>query len=412
MSLKILYIYLDGDMSSNASGVQKKILAKISAINSLGVSCDGLSVSNAITNEVIYEKNYKLIPYSHTETKYFNHTKRELAKFKALGKYIEVHNTEYDFIIFRYPLASLGLFSLVKKFPKKIIFEHNTKEIEELELICEQRKKKIPKIFRPWYIIYRFEMGTLPILIEKHLGRFILKYARMGVAVTNEIVDYEKSRSSNYKVKLLTNGIDVSNCQLRQFLDFDKKTLRLFMLIGHDAEWHGVDRLIHSLSKYRGDIKIEIDFYGSINQKNIELANHYMLNSNIKFKKSIPYGELDLSLDYYHMGIGAFGAKRKGLMEGTSLKVREYLARGFGFIFAYNDTDMSAHKEFSPYCFSFPNDESLIDFNDVIIFANKLYKDKSHHLKIRDLAEQFLDTKVKMRQLIDYIKEEEGLNEV
>ncbi len=397
-------------MSSNTSGVQKKILAKIEALNTLGALCEGVSLSNNISEEKVYKGNYKIIPYKYTEAKYFNTTKMELAKFKALRSWLEMHHKNYDVIVFRYPLASFGLWKLTKKISNKIVFEHNTQEIEELEIICEKRKNKVPNIFRPWYILYRFEVGSLPLITEKYLAPSIFKNALMGLAVTKEIVEYEKNRSINYIVKLVTNAIDVNNCQLRKFSNFNGKVLKMFMLIGHDAEWHGVDRLINSLSKYSGDVKIEIDFFGSINQKNVDLVNHYNLNTNIRFIESIPYNDLDKSLDTYHLGVGAFGAKRKGLTEGTSLKVREYLARGFGFIYAYNDTDMTMYKEFSPYCLHFPNDESLIDFNKVVDFSKALYKDEFHHIKIRGLAELFLDTKVKMNLMLSYITQEIKVN--
>lgn len=397
-------------MSSNTSGVQKKILAKIEALNALGALCEGVSLSNNISEEKVYKGNYKIITYNYSDTKYFNTTKRELAKFEALTTWLEKNHENYDAIVFRYPLASIGLWKLVKKIPKKIVFEHNTKELEELDIICKKRKDKVPHIFRLWYILYRFEIGSLPIIIEKYIGPHIFKHALMGLAVTSEIVDYEKKRSSNYEVKLVTNGIDVNKCQLRKLLHFDHKLLKLFMLIGHDAEWHGVDRIINSLSKYSGNVKIEIDIFGSVNQKNVDLVTHYNLNSNVRFIESIPYVELDTSLDNYHLGIGTFAAKRKGLTEATSLKVREYLARGFGFIYAYNDTDMMAHKEFSSYCLHFPNDESLIDFNKVVDFSKELYKDEFHHIKIRGLAELFLDTKVKMNLMLSYITQEIKVN--
>ena len=109
---------------------------------------------------------------------------------------------------------------------------------------------------------------------------------------------------------------------------------------------------------------------------------------------------LNQCLNEYHLGIGTLAAFRKGLKEATPLKTREYMARGFAAIIGYEDTDFENHSEFKKYCLQVKPDESLIDFEVVVEFARNIFREENHHLKIRELAVKYLDTKVKMQQLV------------
>jgi hypothetical protein len=400
---KIIYIYSGVDSLSYSSGVQKKILSKIKGINDLGIFCQGISFSNQITEPLIINKYLTVIPYEKNSRKYFNSFYQQKLLFRAVSEYLSSEMKLFTHVIFRYPLASMSLLYLTKKFNKKIVFEHNTKEVEEVALQAKLFRTSLKFSIKPGYFIYLIERGYLTVWQEKILGKKIFKYAKSGLAVTTEIAEYEKNRQSKYNVNVLTNGIEVEKSKLRTPLDFNGLELKLFMLLGSQNVWHGVDRLVKSIANYKGTCLFNIDLIGSISKEDESLIEYYKMNDRIRIMPSVNSETLDYSLNQYHFGIGTLAAFRKGLTEATPLKTREYMARGFAAIIGYEDTDFENHTEFKKYCLQVKPDESLIDFEMVVEFAKNVFREENHHLKIRELAVKYLDVKVKMQQLLQLL---------
>lgn len=390
-------------MTSSSSGVQKKIRSKIKTINELGIDCKGVSFSNSISAPLIVNEYLTLIPYQEKKRRFFNTFLQQKILFKAISDYLDSQIDTYDYVLFRYPLASLSLLNLSKRLNKKIIFEHNTKEIEEIVLQSKLFRASLKFSFKPGYFIYLLERGYLSIWQEKFFGKKIFNYAKFGIAVTNEIAEYEKNRQPNYKVDVVTNGIDVLNCTLRKPISFNGSELKLFMLLGSGSTWHGVDRIVKSLEKYKGDCKITIDIIGSIQENDRSLIMKSTVHKFIRVIPPVLSSELDAVLNQYHLGIGTLAAFRIGLQEAAPLKIREYMARGFATIIGYSDSDFEHRPEFKNYYLKVKADESLINFEEVVSFTKNLYLDTEHHYKIRELAIKYLDTKVKMRELFSAI---------
>jgi hypothetical protein len=316
---------------------------------------------------------------------------------------LEANISDYDAIVFRYPMASRGLYELVRRFPDKIIFEHNTKEIEELALELKQTRKAIPFSLKPGYFIYLYEAGYLPLIDEKKLAPKIFALARMGIAVTKEIAEYETARCFSYKTKVVSNSVDVASCKLREPGTFNSKELRLFMLLGFPAPWHGVSRLVKSMEAYKGPVDITVDLIGDITPQDKMVIDSSAIKSKLRCINKVPADKLDDELNQYHLGVGSLAMYKAQITEASPLKVREYLARGFPCLIGYNDTDRMQHKELETYIMAVRGDESLINMNEVIQFVSNVYSDPEHHLKVRKLAEKFLDTKVKMQLLLNAV---------
>lgn len=406
MVKNILYIFFGEDFKNESSGVQKKIIAKIKAINDCNVNCDCVSISANIKLAYNFNEHIFIIPLERAnKTKFFNSYYNLLAYYNTLIHWLEINSNKYDKIIFRYPLASVGLYRLLKKYPYKIIFEHNTKEVEELASDLVKVRATIPFSLKPGYFIYKFEVGYLPLLLEKYLAPKIFKNAFMGVSVTHEIANYELNRQKTYFNTTISNGIEIKATNLRTFYPFDGSQLNLFMLKGNPALWHGVDRLIKGLEAYSGNLNITIDLIGNLNEKDLNSIKQSKCKDQIKIISSVPNDLLHQYTEKYHAGIGSLGMHRIGLKEACPLKVREYLAFGFPCIVAYQDTDLIEYKEFKPYYLQLPADESPVNFMEIEKFVVNVYKDENHPEKIRALASKYLDTKAKMSQLVSVISD-------
>ena len=155
----------------------------------------------------------------------------------------EIQKFPCDLILFRYPLANKFLLRFVKKYPEKIVFEHNTKELDELKINISQNKLSA----------YMYES-------EKKYAPEIWKLSRGIVGVTKEICQYEVKRSKNHikNFTVISNGIDFSSGAQNIPLHYNGENLNLLFLCGSPSVWHGEDRLINGIRNYTGSIKINL----------------------------------------------------------------------------------------------------------------------------------------------------------
>jgi hypothetical protein len=129
----------------------------------------------------------------------------------------------------------------------------------------------------------------------------------------------------------------------------------------------------------------------------------YKIDGEIPDKKYIEHlgyknkSDIDQLINNVHLGISTLALHKKQLMEASTLKTREYVARGLPFIYAYTDPDLN--EDSKEFALEFPNDDSLIDMEKVIEFAKKALEDKELPQKMRKYAEEHLDYEVKMKKL-------------
>lgn len=399
---RILYITQAGNFTTVGSGVDKKIFSKIKFLNADCFQCDCISFRYDIENETRINEHIKLIPVKYTyKRKYFNSFHENRNFYATVKNYLQQHAARYDFILFRYPGATYGLIDLVKSFKGKVAFEHNTKESVEVIIEVKPNRRTIPFSIKPGYFLYLFEIGYYRIIAEKILSGKVFKNAAFGISVTKELAEYENKRCNSYKNYIVSNGVEVESNALRTPPLFDGKSIHLFMLVGFKASWHGIARLVNSMKHYQGNSTIQIDIIGEVTEDDKELVSLANLQNNIRFLPSMSSGQLDHQLNIYHAGLGTLALYKKNMHEASPLKVREYISRGFPVIYAYDDTDLSADDRFSNYCLEFPNNDSVIDFSTIIQFLGRVCSDQQHHLKIRQLAVQTIDMKVKMEQIIN-----------
>lgn len=405
MKRKIIYIFFDDIMNNQSSGVLNKINAKIESLNKLGIICKGVNFSSRVISKFEINEFVTILPIEKRAWKFFNSILQEKLLYKAVYYYLFENKNNFDYIIFRYPGGSSSLYKLTKFLKNQIVFEHNSKEIDELVLQSHLFRKSLAFSFKFGFFIYYFERGFFPTLFEKVYGKYILKNAKSGIAVTNEIAEYERSRYLSYNVKVISNGVDVQNCSLREKAVFTGVNLKLFMLTGSANNWHGIDRLVKSLENYDGKCRVTLDIIGSINEEDIKKIQNSTIKDKVNILDIMTQQELDVKLNSYHVGVGTLCAFRKGLSEASPLKTREYLARGFPVLIGYNDTDLMNNDLFSNYFYKVPADESIIDFDEVVRFLFKLEGINDFEFQIRNLSFKYLDTKVKMSQLIATLKD-------
>ena len=137
---------------------------------------------------------------------------------------------------------------------------------------------------------------------------------------------------------------------------------------------HGIDYSIYSLHEYNAhyanSTKIVLHIVGDGPELPYlkELTDELGLNENVIFHGFKSGRELDEMFDICHIAIGSLAGFRVGLNELSSLKSREYCARGIPFLMASKDADFP--DDFA-WVQMVPANENLLDMNLVINFAER-----------------------------------------
>ncbi len=403
--LKIIFISFIGDLKHNTKGFVKKDLDKVDALSKIeGVECLGVTFSDEIEQDYYYLPNYivKKLPKLKPR-KYFYSFDVERSEVNNLDKFLS--EQEFDVALFRYNIASYSLHKLVKKYKNKIIFEHNTFEYTEHAGQINLRRANLKFSLKPGYFIYYFEGKLWPLFCEWYFGKKVRQNALAATAVTNEIAVYQSKLVPGYKNRVITNGIKYNESLLIKPVKYDGTELRLFMLLGTGANWHGLDRLMNGLKEYNGPVKLRVDIIGYTYQGDIEYAEKNGLTDKIHFLPPMSGNELNTKLQEYHLSIGTLAVHRKDLKEATPLKVRESLMRGFPNVIAYMDTDFIEKSEINKFILQLPADETPINFKTIVEFANSVLSVPNYPEVISRLARPKIEYSVKAQQTVDYIKE-------
>ena len=171
--------------------------------------------------------------------------------------------------------------------------------------------------------------------------------------------------------------------------------------------WHGIDRFIRGLHEhnahYANSTKIVLHIVGDGPELPHlkELTAELNQQDNVIFHGFKSGKELDEMFDMCHIAIGSLAGFRAGLTEFSSLKNREYCARGMPIIMASKDVDIPTDWE---YVQMVPEDDTPIDMNTVVDFANRVMADPEHPQKMRRYAEEHLDWMAKMKVLKEFLE--------
>jgi glycosyltransferase involved in cell wall biosynthesis len=264
---------------------------------------------------------------------------------------------------------------------KKIVIEHNTIEIMELN-----KKKNKREYF-----------------IEKYSG-FIFRQLSHGiVGVTDQILKYELSRAITKKPGLvLANSINTSIYpSFKTQFTYSKK----MAFVGHFNYWHGLDRMVDLLNdplikEFKllvvGELAKTIGKYGDQGHLERLIADRRIVFTGPLFGK-----ELENTLKECDIGIGSLASFRKGLEEACPLKVRLYLALGLPVMIGYDDPDL---PERLPFVFRVKNSDERIAAEGFIKFYNRISTTPGIILSARKYAEEHMDTKVKMKSLAAFFE--------
>lgn len=258
-----------------------------------------------------------------------------------------------------------------------------------------------------WYmttsLLYR--IVYFPIMIKDwNAGRKYKKY------IDRIVVPQKIDGAYGIPVLSIENGINISEIKCREP---EKTDIIRIIAVAAMCNFHGYDRMIEGVKNYYaqgGKREIELHMVGGKAEPGNELSHYQDLCQKYHLEKRVIfYGEkkgeeLDKIYDKCNLAVGSLGMYRIGYHIATSLKIREYLAKGLPVITG-SKVDIFQKTDF-PYYLEFENNNTPIDMCKVVEFYDSVYGKKGIYavnMEIREYAEQNCDMKNAMKKVIDYV---------
>ena len=229
-------------------------------------------------------------------------------------------NGEYDAFILRYYVHDPFqlLFILLCKRPVYLV--HHTLEVPELAMGGGY-------------------LGRLRSVLDSLIGKYAIKKSAGTIAVTQEILDYERKRAQigSRKEFLYPNGVFFDQSPVP---DSRTEVPELLFVAGHFASWHGLDLLLDEMASSTDQFVLHL--IGSLSEGDHARAS---ADKRIVLHGRLAAGAIRRVAESCSLGLSSFALDRKGMMEACTLKVREYLVMGLPVY--------AGHKEVFPASFEF-----------------------------------------------------------
>ncbi|MGE8359085.1 hypothetical protein [Pseudomonas sp.] len=196
--------------------------------------------------------------------------------------------------------------------------------------------------------------GRLRSALESLIGKYAIKKSAGTIAVTREILDYERSRTQidSRKAFLYPNGVFFDHVPVS---DRRTEVPEFLFVAGYFASWHGLDLLLDELSS-RAD-QFVLHLVGDLSEVDRLRAS--------ADKRIVLHGRLNAEAirgvaESCSLGLSSFALDRKGMKEACTLKVREYLVMGLPVY--------AGHIEVFPAAFDFYRN-GAISLPEILSFA-------------------------------------------
>lgn len=200
-----------------------------------------------------------------------------------------------------------------------------------------------------------------------------------------------------YGIPCLTvpNGFDFSEMSLVQ----DDRVPQEIDIAAVSAMrlWHGYERLLEGMHRYYaagGQRTVRLHLVGDGREcgKYRELTERYGLQERVIFHGPLHGQALDELLEHCPLGVDSLGRHRSGIAVLSSLKSREYGAKGIPFI---NSCAIDILEDSFPYMLRVPADESPVELEQVIAFYDRIYAGGSR-IQVARAVRQYIESRSDM----------------
>ena len=245
-------------------------------------------------------------------------------------------------------------------------------------------------------------MKNLPFLLKDRFNRKkIYRYVDRIVTTSQDDCIF------GVKTIKMMNGLDFDKISPRQC--FSSSGTIHIIAVSTFAQWHGYDRFLRGMGQYYANGgKREIIFHmvgdGASLQEYKEIIEQYAISDKVIIYGNKSGKNLDDIYDKCSIAVASLGLHRINLFLASTLKTREYGAKGLPII---TSTKIDYIPDDYKYQLKFSEDESAINMEQVIDFFDRIYQTEGDFEKvnkeIREFAEKKCDISITMRPVVEYI---------
>ena len=370
--MKILYIAFK-DFSKLHFGASKKVVSECKAFEQYGheVTLIGREKSDIVfikmdgrTKKMAEHKQYPIGKLELLLDK--QHQISDILKY--------ISDKSFDYCYIRFDLCSKNFMRLLR----------------DLKKVCKRIDIEIPTF--PYDKEYVGKLNKIRLAIDRHYGKQLHKYVSQIIS----FYDIPGNSFNNVPVLRVPNGFDFDEIAIVKN-DTVPKDIHI-AAVSSMRIWHGYERMIEGMHSYyssggQRNVVLHLVGDGREGVKYKELVRKYNLDSHVMFHGAMHGDELDNLLENCTLGIDSLGRHRTGISVLSSLKSREYGAKGLPFI---NSCDIDIVDDDFEFFLKVPADESPINLDDIIRFYDKCFAAGSR-ITVAKKVRKYIEQKSGMR---------------
>ena len=345
---KVLYISVFEKTPETllSNGVAKKINLHLKCLEKYGDQVDYIYTDG---KDVFFSENGKESIIAKKDCKNFKYFNKVVVLCKNI---IKKQNLSYDFVYIRHVAFSLRGFLALK--------------------FISKRSKAVYLEFPTFFIPKRNPKNFVKYFFNPYLHKYIHK----------AVVDSLDKVAYKMPTLRIINGTDLATIQTREPTFSD--TIHV-MLVAYIQDYHGIDKIISATDSYyknggKRDVIFHIVGDGPALEKNRKLVEEFGLKDRIIFYGPLHGKELDDIFNLCEIGISSLSNKEIGVTCSSTLKSKEYLAKGLPII---SDTMLDVFVDNPKYFFYIL--ESKFNFDELIAFYDEVYSNHDKKQIIQDI---------------------------
>lgn len=219
------------------------------------------------------------------------------------------------------------------------------------------------------------------------------------------IISYSGQEYIDGRINIpINNGVDVESIPFNPNPPSKSSKIN-FISVSSLKKWHAYERFIEGIAIFKQQqhdqlVNFHVVGNGPEYDKLVLTTKKLELESEVIFHGFKSGTQLDNIFEMSHVAIGTLGFHRIGLNNSSSLKNREYLARGLPLILSTFDKDMPTSLPFVKYI---PEGEDPANIADIVAFVHNVYRTADVKQTIRGYAQAHLSWKSKIKTVLEYL---------
>lgn len=316
------------------------------------------------------------------ETIPLENANRRLKMYSFINKKLSVNN--YSFIYTRYHLCDfffLNSLRILKRKAVKIAIEIPT--------------------FPYTHELLKWKGGKMRYAMDASSNFLLRLYAGRIVTYSND------KKIFGINTINTMNGIIYENVIPVQKKAYSENEIHLIS-VSLTMSCHGYDRLIEGINQYYkngGTVNIVYHLVGEGDEINNYKATVQLfgLEKQVLFYGFKSGGDLDAVYEQADLAVNSIAIHRIGLKTESTIKSKEYAAKGLPMISSYA-VDAFSIEDNSQYVHQISADETPVDIPEVIEFYKKMYQNTDIVIgeKIRAASQKRCDMSVTLKGVIEY----------